>query len=1587
METHEARPFDEHDDGADAIEAIQRAEQAERLAAVSDFDDPPRKRRRWLKVGGGLVLLLLVLVGVAPLVAGPLLKPVVEKRLAEAFDATVRIDRIALNWFAGPKIEGLKILDDALQKRADLSLRVDTPLFRLALAPRELGTLVVSGDLTLERRTDGSISPLPPPGPDAGGPIDLPDLSATLRAGALNIEWRDADRPPVRFAGVDGEVVYRPDRIAGGLRFSLEHPLSSAGVSVDLEASGLRVADGALAIESGTMSVEVEGEQADLDLDVLVSRGASGYRVTLAGEEASARLGGGVLAGLAPRLAGRVGEPVTVAEGRVFTLDALPSVVLRLTNAAATLDPRTFALSDTRFEAVIETGELKGTLDGAPWTIDPLLASAATRNLIDGVDVQGATAVTLDGARAGEISLLADGLRVLRPDGGFMANPAAMVAGSRTTLDVSGVSTAVVGPLLEPALAGTGLVLTRDLGPTVSAEFAVTSDAQAGQQAGLRFELESDNIAAAVGLRVDDGVLRTTGDASRISVRSASGYLTDALADAGVTVDEGAALDFRLGELAFDLGAQRDDAPLDLGALSGVVSVTVGRTAGRAIVDGAERPFQLRESEAEIDLRRLRDRATLAAGAAVEIDGRPAGTLNVSLSAADLLDAAGTLRSGVPTLSGEIALRNIRTALVGPWLDPFLAPLGLTPSRLLGESAELLIIGTPGEVEGQIGLQTTLRSGGLSGGGNLVLADRTIRSAGTVRFEHTNAGALVRDLLAGVVDDSVAPAAGGTLSIAIDRLAIGAQGLTALDAAVAVTGVTLAGGDGGATTVERLNAGVSLSAGARALELNGLASVAGSPMLLGGRLDFPAPAPDTDGAPLWWLNPTGRIDLAVPATAAALLAPQAAGVWRDVIALAVGDALEVALEAEAGTMTLSLSGSAQAASAVFVAQSTGRGLRFELGEAEVEITEDAIRQLRLARLAESGGASPPAGAAIDSEARLALNLGSFTLIDDGALSPAGTASLRLSATGSVRGLHEVTVLGSDGLPRRVREGSLGVRGLVVESELPVGAMLGAGTAPLRGTVRGAVVGQDGQPITQLAGAVDAELSAGALAGPVSLTIDLPSIDTALVDDSLRTDSFVSGLLGASASVSVELAGLANRGRLSDAGLTLMLASPRVELDGPMVFDIKPDRAQLASNTLLRHQLDPVFATRHGLHQPPGEERVRLAEPVELAVAIDRLTIARDGNPFRRGVFDVHASVAAPRLVVEQREEVEQGVDLATAAWQRSDLSPVAGEIVTDPETGARLRLSAAEGTERSLHAEVGVRGVLVGEPAFDLLVEGRRVPTGLIDGLADLGGGLAEVLGPYARVRLSVTDLSSSAGRANFSIVGDRASASLIGRIEQGVFRNEDPVVAQIDEIRPQLGARLSRAVPALGRVTKAREDGPATLTVSSLSFDLDQQPRLRGFDADFVVDIGTARFQASRAFGDVLIFARQKTDTEVGRQLKPMTGTVRQGVLAYEPLELPLGEFTLTSEGTYDLVTRRTDVLTAIPLGALSDRAMGQLNTGLGSAVSRLVPGLQRVTKVPWRVRGTPGNLTITPDIEAFTRQITRTVNPMNLIGNIFGL
>ncbi|MEO1583713.1 MAG: hypothetical protein AAFR96_03960 [Planctomycetota bacterium] len=1589
-------PDDQQQAGDDAIASVQRAEQAERLAAVSDFDAPPKKKRTLLKAAGAVALLLGVAAFFAPPIAGRVARPIVEERLSNALGSAVRIERVSLGWLSDQRVTGFEILDDALQQQADLDLTLGRSLVSLIAGGWRDLTVEARGTLILERRDDGSISPLPPRSDEPSQPPTLPELAAELSLDGVDIQWREADRAPLRVSGVAGGLSYRLGSVSGSLTGEVSHDAVAGDAELIWNLGGLAVDGSGVSVGSADLTVTFAGVDAELRVALDAAREGEQYRVTLRGDEAFVRLGPGVIDAVASGLGLQGGSPITLGDGRQLTLGELPGGSVTLSNATLTIDPASGLVRDARCQAVIETGGFSGTIDGAGWLVRPVLATVATRDLAQGFEVQAATSITIDGGRAGDVSFVADGVSPIDARGGFRVGPLDLISGSRTRLELREVATGVLEPLVAPMLGVAGLSLTRDLGPELSASVRTAPDGASPGATSLRIDAEAANADAAIDLRIDGTSILTTDTASRVRMASAASLLTGLLGSSGLSVDSGAAIDARLSDLAIDLAAKTPDGRRDLRDLSASVSISIGETAGTLRTGDRVQSVALRPSEAEIDLRSLADRATLAAGAAIEVEGRPAGTLSVSIDATDALGPAGALRPGVPSLAGEISIRGVR----GDLFDASLAGLGISGGAVLGSDADLVIVGS--RTSDDVSLDVSLDSGTLTAGGRLTIADGLLQNAGPLAFELESVGAII----GGLTPDAYAINPGGRLEASITELRLGADGLTALEIGGELRSLT---GQRAAARAElqRLGFAARYRPSDASLEINGIGSVANEPLIIAGRVDVADFRGPDSGIDLALASPTGQIDATLPTAAVALLAPGLDRAADDAIDIAIGDSLDLGLSAGDGTLRLEAQATSGLASASLGAE-VGRGsMRITGGEARLTIDPESVRQFRLAAFT-SGDMAGSTGFEVASPIEASLTVGAFDVLSGGVPVSDAVAPIRLAASGSVEGLRRSI----DASGRAVRSGQIGVEGLVVESSVPLAAMTAAaspaaGTASeLAGTITGSIVGDGGRQITSVEGTISVPFVAGKPDGAVMLKAILPRVDTAQLDDAFLTDSLLAGAFGASMSASVELAGIADTGGLTDAGINVEFESPRLRSAAPVAFDIRADRIALASPAQIGWRIDPVFATRHGLHQPAGEESVRLASPIDLAIAIERLAIARDGVALRVAGADLAATIEAPRIVFEHRAETEAqegiaavvekavgeavgeaaGAGVEPGPWIRSDFSPLAGRIGTSDTGELTLELTAADSDERGIFVEGRSRELGSEGGVFSLLVEAKQLPTAVIDGIADLGGGLAEIVGPFARLRLGLQELSSRSGNVSVAINGDRASGRLIGRIEDGIFRNEDPISFTVDEIRPQLGRRLARAVPVIGRVTKSRDDGPAMFTATNVAFAIDAPSPLDQLDADFTIDVGTARFQSSQAFGRLLRVTGQAEENEVGRRLEAMVGTVRQGQIEYERFRIPLGEFTLISEGAYHVTTKKTDITTYIPVGALSDQAMGILNTGIGSRFARLIPGLERLTMIPWRVTGVPGNLTVLPDFDALRKDLTKLLNPVNLIEGVVG-
>jgi hypothetical protein len=73
------------------------------------------------------------------------------------------------------------------------------------------------------------------------------------------------------------------------------------------------------------------------------------------------------------------------------------------------------------------------------------------------------------------------------------------------------------------------------------------------------------------------------------------------------------------------------------------------------------------------------------------------------------------------------------------------------------------------------------------------------------------------------------------------------------------------------------------------------------------------------------------------------------------------------------------------------------------------------------------------------------------------------------------------------------------------------------------------------------------------------------------------------------------------------------------------------------------------------------------------------------------------------------------------------------------------------------------------------------------------------------------------------------------------------------------------------------------------------------------------------------------------------------------------------------NLAARTLDVITYIPLGAVTDEAAGVFNTGLGGRLGRSIPFLEEATMLPWRTRGPLSSPSTAPDVSLFLEEAGR--------------
>jgi hypothetical protein len=135
-----------------------------------------RARRRVLRWFAAAVLVLIclavVIVAIAPMVAGSVASNAVLRGIGDQVTGRATLQRVRLSWFGTQRIENLSIVDAGGTELADVSVEAPVSLWSLVWGNRDFGTVTVSGVIHVERDAQGQLNwggMLPSGGPVGAG--------------------------------------------------------------------------------------------------------------------------------------------------------------------------------------------------------------------------------------------------------------------------------------------------------------------------------------------------------------------------------------------------------------------------------------------------------------------------------------------------------------------------------------------------------------------------------------------------------------------------------------------------------------------------------------------------------------------------------------------------------------------------------------------------------------------------------------------------------------------------------------------------------------------------------------------------------------------------------------------------------------------------------------------------------------------------------------------------------------------------------------------------------------------------------------------------------------------------------------------------------------------------------------------------------------------------------------------------------------------------------------------------------------------------------------------------------------------------
>jgi hypothetical protein len=1613
---------DEHNqESSSMLTERQREEQAERVAIFEAGGKRKRRGRKRRSLGVAAVLLL-VLAFFLPQLVGVFGKGVVESKASAALGVDVRIDRLGLSWFGSQRVTGLRVVDSKLREAADVDVRASKSLVGLLANWKSFGTVEVSGKVLLDQ-TEGPLAEIlgsesePAQSEQSGGiPMDLSgsilfngldvryrsddvEIAAEEIAGSLDIKGANGigitlNSPRVVRDGVASEVglvAALDDYVDSSGEFDLKKAILDGELSIasDRAPLGLVVSD-AVSIGRSELSVQIEGAfergtarlthrtpDSEIELPIAYRLGEDSYAVEVAGA-GTARIGASVVAAYMPELSAYVGQEFVLESGRVVELSQLPGVTVQFDELSAVV-PTSGAIDPGSVVArlAIETGELRGRLDGERWVVEPMAVEIGTRGVRRGVSVQAVTTAQLGGRPAGVFVLNAEADDLFESEPDALSSLDEIVErlfdGLQGGFEINDVETALIESVVGPMLASSGVVLSEDLGETVAAEVSFSG----GTQQIARVWITSENLRVGSGFVIDEGVIRSDGSGVRAEAESMASFVSRMADVPGLTLTGGGGGELWVRDLAIDLSRLTAGEGVDWRSVKGFVELRLEPMVGEIVDQGESKAFETSASAVSVDLLDVQTGASVAAGMSIRVADEPAGELNISLRARDLIDGSGALIAGVPTVEGEVSLRGALSRLAQPYVDVY----GLALEQDLGPVVEVVAQASV-DAAGVVSVDATLSADRLTGSAQLEIQDRVLRGVEEgLSLEVRRVG----DLIARWLPDGITPMQGGGVRVGSDDfvLALGEGRIdwsrSQVSGSVGVLGVSVSDAEGRHYEIERLDGEVSLgSAENGSLIFNSVIQQRGEPVPAAGHFTLVGLV-DGDRLALDKLRLDGQMDIGgFPISAAADAVDMGARDLRSLTAELVGRLMDVSIAADAasGELVVTVTGDRLVGNAR--ASFVGGELRMLGGRFESVIGPEVIEQVRI-RSAQASGMTEPTGARFIRPASVELEVGGFGVLDGWAFAPSGSPVVKLVASGHVEG----ALFERNG--ELIECGLIGISPMVIEGLVPVGSILGGETAQTSLAVTCEIV-SDEIAVALVTGGLDVGFAAGVLDGQVGADLKLSSLDCGQIDEVAHLDGYVAGVAGAKLDAEFSVNGVMAAGEVLQLAGELSVESPRLRTRTPIKVAVDSESVWLSEPVVVDWQIEQGIATHRLLAQPVGAERIYSVDPIDTELRIEELRLSRTEGFFAPGVFGIEAALLAPVVSVRvpsESDDPEGKLHTYSALTLR-----VSGDTTLVSFDGGAM---PDDGRADPLVFDLDVQNFADEQGRFSregfstsVDVTSKDSPAALFDALLSQGGMLAEVVGPTVSFEIHGSDLQAESGQLRIDLVGTRATGYLVGRMFEGRFIATEPAVLTVREVRPELGQYLSRAVPVIGTISKTAEDGPAILTFNTLEVPLlrdSELSRLKGLSIEAIADIGTARFETSSAFSDVMKATGQRSEGGLGHKINPIPLTINSGNLTYPRSKIPIGEFTIETEGHFRLTDGYINIVTFVPMAALSEEALGSLKTGVTSAIGRQFPGVEAATMVPWRTKGLPEDRTTSPDVELLLQNIGDVFNPLNLL------